>query len=910
MHRKQPQPKQLAVAVFAALVSMSALPALAQDAAPAQQQEAKTLDTLVVTAQKREEQLQDVPIVVTALSQEALQDAGVRDIKDLQILVPGLTVTSTQNEAITTARIRGIGTVGDNMGLESSVGVVIDGVYRPRHSVGFGDLGELERIEVLKGPQGTLFGKNTSAGVVNVVTKRPDHELAGGGEVTFGNYGALGLAGWFNAPMGDHAAFRFYAAHRDRDGWMNVTTGAGPRTEDKDYDQNFRTFRAKLLIEPTDGVDIVISGDITKRDENCCTAVQLVSGTAPSALINALGGGNAIAPSGQADPWARNAYSNRDTSQYIDDKGVQAEVNIDLDAFGGSTLTSVTGGRDWNAINGRDFDFSAADLIYMNPRESESFNRFKTFSQEFRLAGSTDKIDWLFGMFYANEDLEKTETYSIGAAYEPYLSTLVGSSALPVMQAALNPVLAAASGGLLSFNATNPAAFLSQFSGRPQGTIFTGLGALDKYEQNAKSVALFTNNTWHATDAFDVTLGLRYTSEDKKLDAVYDNPNGGLACAASLANPGAALGRLLAARINNLGLLPATNQQALLTQLVQGLTNPSTAQGQQGLALLQSVMGRMCLPWSNALHDGRSTHQSRSEDEWSGTLKFAYRWNDNAMTYFSAARGYKAGGFNLDRVQSSNGLSSGGAGITPVNDTSFPGEFVDSYELGAKTTWAGGNLLLNGALFHQTYTDFQLNSFLGTSFVVRSIPEVTSQGLDAELLWQATPGLMLQTGLVYADTKYGKNIPGCDFVGPGQTSAACPSIGQLYKLPGAQMSFAPEWSWSASVTYEWDIGENLEGRFNIGGKWMSEYNTGSDLDAEKQQDAYAVVNARVGIGSRDRRWQLELWGLNIFDQDYVQVAFDGPLQAPGQPTPGDPLNTYNAFLGAPATYGATLRFRF
>ena len=183
MQRKQPQPKQLAVAVFAALVSMSALPAFAQDAAPAPQaqEEAKTLDTIVVTAQKREEAMQDVPIVVTSLSQQVLQDTGVRDIKDMQVLVPGLTVTSTQNEAITTARIRGIGTVGDNMGLESSVGVVIDGVYRPRNSVGFGDLGELERIEVLKGPQGTLFGKNTSAGVINVVTRRPDHEL--GGEV-------------------------------------------------------------------------------------------------------------------------------------------------------------------------------------------------------------------------------------------------------------------------------------------------------------------------------------------------------------------------------------------------------------------------------------------------------------------------------------------------------------------------------------------------------------------------------------------------------------------------------------------------------------------------------------------------------------------------------------------------------
>ena len=909
MYRKQPQPKPLAIAVFAALVSMTALPALAQDAAPAQQkqEEAKTLDTMVVTAQKREEQMQDVPIIVTSLSQQALQDTGVRDIKDLQVLVPGLTVTSTQNEAITTARIRGIGTVGDNAGLESSVGVVIDGVYRPRNSVGFGDLGELERIEVLKGPQGTLFGKNTSAGVINVVTRRPDYELGGGGEATFGNYGALGLSGWFNAPLGEYAAFRLYAAHRDRDGWMDVQTGLGPRTETEDNDQNFRTVRAKLLIEPTDGVDILISADASKRDENCCAAVQLVSGaTAP--IINGVGGGNAIAI--PADPWARVAYSNRSTAQKIDDRGVQAEVNIDLDMFGGSTFTSVTGGRDWDAVNGRDFDFTAADLIYSNPEESESYNRFKTFSQEFRLAGSTDKVDWLVGMFYANEDLEKIETYRVGAGYEPYLSTLVGSSALPQMKAALDPTLAALSAQYMlpvtmSFSPLNPAIFMSQFSGKTYGTTFAGFGALDRYEQNAKTLAVFTNNTWHATDALDVTLGLRYTQEEKSLTSVYDNPNGGQACAASLANPAAGVARLLAARINGLSQLSPAQQAGLIAQLTQGLaTSPS------GQALVSSVLGRMCLPWTNALHDGRSTDQDRSENEWSGTLKFAYRWNDQAMTYFSAARGYKAGGFNLDRVQSANGLSNGAAGIAPVDDTSFPGEFVDSYELGAKTTWAGGNLLLNGALFHQTYSDFQLNSFLGTSFVVRSIPKVTSQGIDAELLWQATPGLMLQTGLVYADTKYGKNIPGCDFVGPGQTTAACPSVGQLYKLPGAQVSFAPEWSLSASLTYEWDFGNDLEGRFNIGTKWLSEYNTGSDLDLEKMQDSYAVVNARIGIGARDRGWQLELWGVNILDEDYVQVGFDGPLQAPGAPTPGDPSNTYNAFLGAPATYGVTLRFQF
>jgi outer membrane receptor protein involved in Fe transport len=131
--------------------------------------------------------------------------------------------------------------------------------------------------------------------------------------------------------------------------------------------------------------------------------------------------------------------------------------------------------------------------------------------------------------------------------------------------------------------------------------------------------------------------------------------------------------------------------------------------------------------------------------------------------------------------------------------------------------------------------------------------------------------------------------------------------GQLYKLPGSQASFAPKWSGSGSVTYEWGFGNNLIGRFNLGAKYMSEYNTGSDLDVEKEQDAYTVVNARVGIGRKDKRWMIEAWAQNLTDEEYMQVAFDAPLQAPGTSRPGDPLNSYNAFLGAPRTYGVTFR---
>lgn len=285
----------------------------------------------------------------------------------------------------------------------------------------------------------------------------------------------------------------------------------------------------------------------------------------------------------------------------------------------------------------------------------------------------------------------------------------------------------------------------------------------------------------------------------------------------------------------------------------------------------------MCLPWSNALQDGLDSRERRDEKEWSGTLKAAYRFSPELLGYVSASRGYKAGGFNLDRVQ---------LGITPSLDRSFPGEFVDAYELGVKSTLAGGNLLLNAALFHQEYSDFQLNSFLGTSYVVRSIPELVTRGIDVDLIWQtAISGLSLQGGLVYLDSEYGRDV---------LPDAA------LFRLPGATPGFAPRWQASTAVSYEWDFSDALIGRFFLAGKYSDDYNTGSDLAPQKAQDAFTLLNARFVVARADERWSLELWAQNLTDRTYKQVGFDAPLQT----------GSYNAFLGAPRTYGLTLRMAY
>ncbi|PIB95761.1 TonB-dependent receptor [Caulobacter sp. X] len=818
----------------------------ASSAAQAQTSDAQTVDSIIVTAQKREQNLQDVPVVVTAVGAKLLQDTGVKDIKDLTILTPGLTVTSTSSEASTTARVRGVGTVGDNPGLESSVGVVIDGVYRPRNGVGFGDLGEMERIEVLKGPQGTLFGKNTSAGVINVMTKEPEFGFGANGELTFGNYGAKGAAASVTGPLyEDKLAGRLYVAARKRDGYNDVITGNGPSKRDQDADQNFYTVRGQLLFVPDDRATFRVIADYSRRDENCCGAVQIRTG--PTAALLAAVSGQAAPVAATADPFKRVAYSNRGAPAKIEDKGVSLQGDLDL-PFG--SLTSISAIRNWRTDNGQDSDFSTADITYRN-KDGTNYSEFTTYSQELRLAGRSDKFDWLVGAFLADERLENRANFYYGNDYEQYL------------------------GRLLSRSAANPTGipnFIALLLNRAPNTSFAGgQGLKDRYDQRATTIALFTNDTWHVTDAFEITAGLRYTSEKKKLDTYQTNTDGGVACGTALSAAG----------------------QARIASIV-------------GAAATPTIIGNLCLPWANTLFNGRGTKQERTDKEWSGTIKASYRFSPEVFSYASFARGYKGGGFNLDRTQSSNGLPSGGSGVTPIYDTSFPAEFVDSYEVGLKNTLFNRTVLFNVSVFQQKFTDFQLNTFLGTSFVVRSIPEVKSKGVDADFLW-FTPihGLTVQSGFTYADTKYGKQAIPND---PGNALAL---------LPGSRLSLAPKYSTSGSLTYETPVGDNMKARFNIGAKYSSSYNTGSDLFPPKVQKSYTVVNGRVGLGSADERWTMELWAQNLLNEKYMQVAFNGPLQGSSglsatQSTYNAALDTitYDAFLGAPRTYGVTLRSRF
>jgi outer membrane receptor protein involved in Fe transport len=834
----------LLASATAAQAQVSAPPAARpRPAAAATPQPARpnTVDEIVVTARKLPESLQNVPIVVTTLNRQLLQDSGVSDIKDLSRLTPGLLVTSTTSEASTTARIRGIGTVGDNPGLESSVGVQIDGVYRPRNGVGFGDLGNVERIEVLKGPQGTLFGKSTSAGVINIMTVQPSFTHQLDAEFTAGNFGQVGGSLELTGPLiNDVLAGSLYVAARHRDGFFKIDPGPGPRTEMRDNDRDYYTFRGQLLGLPTDNLTLRLIADYTHRTERCCMAATTRLGPS-QAIVEALGGTN-------GDPNAafdRFAHANRPDVQNIIDYGISLQADYKMPELN-ATLTSITAARDWKLVSGFDGDFSTADIDYL-PGDDSNSSRFKTISQELRLAGATGKLDWLVGGFFSQEKLDYKVSVRTGAQFSTYLSLL----------------------------------FSQELFGRPDPNFLqTGLifplvggvnypadsGSVDHHRQDDKTYALFTNDTLHLTDKLEVNLGLRYTYDDKTLDSETANVGGGAGCSAANA----------------------------AFRILAGLAPPSS------LPALSQANNTLCLPFLSPGYNGFVNHQAHGEHEFSGAAKLSYRFSPNLLGYLSYARGYKAGGFNLDRVQcqvGTVGCAPGSAAVvTPIRDTRFPAEFVNSYEIGEKATLLDRKLLFNVTGFYQEFTDFQLNTFTGLVFVVDSVPRIKSQGVDIDAVWLPTRNLSFQGGVTVADTRY--DLSQAELLALQQRTG-------FQGSRGSRLSLAPLYSTALSGAYTYDLGEAYHLRFNAGWKFSSAYNTGSDLDPGKIQKSYSLVNARLVFAPQDERWSVELWADNLFDAHYKQVAFDVGFQN----VPTNATGVLAAFLGDPRTFGLTLRAR-
>ncbi len=869
---------------------------------------------IIVTATRRSEALSDVPLAVSAVTATSLQNSGASDIRALNQLSPSLLVSSTSSEAAGgSARIRGIGTVGDNAGLESSVATFIDGVYRNRPGVGLTELGAIDRIEVLRGPQGTLFGRNASAGLISVITAKPSFTFGGQAEASYGNYDAIRLVGGLTGPISEQLAFRVDGVYFKRDGFItDVTSGRGLNNRDR------YLVRGQLLFQPSDTFSVRLIGDYSKRKEECCAAVVYSSaqilrnpdGTIsrnPNPVFAAF---QSLGANYQSPPFARRTAitAGQGYQSDVEDMGVSAEINA---TFGSANLTSITAYRDWYVLRGQDADFTALDA-FRRLGGGGYDQGFKTFSQELRLQGEAfgGKLDWLVGGYYANETLRLRDNLSYGPDFEKFANCSLASS----LSVGLNVPSLVSGTGTGCFNGAVAAAVSANLLVPAQtrgllrlvsGLAIPGLGGFsaiaaapassgglgnaalgaalrttaqnDQYQQKSRNFAVFTHNVIKFTDAFNLTIGLRYTNERKTLDATLSDNN--------------------------------AYCRAIRTS---------------GLASLSGIPCAI-----NALPGGAFTQtgQVKSEEKLTGTAVLSFKPTDGLLTYASFSRGYKAGGFNLDRASL--------LPATPnLSQLQFDPEVVDAYEIGLKLNRRGFDL--NIALFKQDFKGFQLNAFNGLNFAVTNLngcsadlggrdtdnsdaafacpgkikPGVISKGVEIEAFMRPARNVSVNLGLTYTDTSYQKNLlnGALSAVGAGQ-----------FQLPGSRLSNSSEYVVTGAATWTPPLGDNgLSGLLYGDFRYMSAITTGSDLDIEKVQPGFIVVNARVGIRGAEQRWGLEFWVQNLLDTDFQQTAVDSPLQPAGGGTTRGvqrgfyPFSNqiYSAFLGEPRTYGVTARFKF
>ena len=914
----------LALSAATAALSMPSL-AFAQEE-PQAEDTANEDAEIVVTAQGRTQLLSDVPVAISAVTAETLQNSGANDIRQLNQVAPSLLVSSTGSEANGSARIRGIGTVGDNPGLESSVPVFIDGVYRSRSGIGLNELGEIERVEVQRGPQGTLGGRNSSAGLISIFSKKPSFTFGGSGELTYGNYDFMRAASSITGPISEQLAFRVDGVYVKRDGFYTDAQNG------KDVNNRDRYFlRGQLLFEPTDALSIRLIADYTKRAESCCAATYVdqsvnefignlnnpgIGATLPAGnnIINVLRDlGQPLSAFNQG--YSRNISVSPNRSYFGKTKDYGFSGQIDYD-FGGAKLTSITAYRQYRSGQGSDTDYGEVDILYRAP-SNDAYRQFHTFTQELRLQGEAfdGKLDWLVGGFYANEKLTVRDNLRFGNQYGRFANCRIISGG------GLAGLYSPGQAGCVAGGITNPvgvgrntiAGASGPISGADIVAAFTALDGLndrgttnDRYFQRDSNWALFTHNIVHITDTVDLTLGLRYTNDKKKFDATFGNDN------------------TVCTRVQGL----------VLDDLVNPLTT-ATAR-----ALAGALVGLSCQGNSTAELNGVSINDKRSEDQITGTAILSWKPTEDLLLYTSFARGYKAGGFNLDRSALKSPIfpfaNTPGGAQALVGRLQFDPELVDSYEVGAK--YSTGPFGLSVSAFRSDFSNFQLNTFNGTVFLVQTINGcsnlvgganadtdlssatgtcaagdvgygVRTQGVELEASLNPARNFRVAAGLTYARTKYRGDLVG------NKNGIALDAA--LRKLPGDNLSNAPELTATGSVTWTPEIGSSgLSGLFYIDGRMTSDYNTGSDLFPQKEQDGFALFNARIGLRGPDQQWGLEFWGQNIFNKQYAQVAFNSPFQAGTASAPFvDPQypggrQIFSQFLAEPRTYGITLRGSF
>ena len=839
-------------------------------------QESGQLEEVVVTATKREQTLQDVPVAVTVTTADTIEKAAIRDIADLSSVVPSLRIGQLQTSTNTNFIIRGFGNGANNPGIEPSVGVFVDGVYRSRSAGSIGDLVDVQRVEVLRGPQSTLFGQNASAGVISVVTKKPEFELGGMVEATLGNMNERNFKGKVTGPISDTVAFSLAGSMNQRDGYFtNLTSG------NKINDRDRWDLRAQLLWNASENTSVRLIADKSEIDELCCGVSNLLNGPTGGLVQNPVFGNGRIYPgtanaTGNAPglPFDRKAYLNKDPRNVVENDGISLHIDWAGEAI---SLASITAIRHQKTDFDYDFDFTGADL----GRTNRNVGDIESISQELRLSfDNGGAVRGLLGGYYITEDVKYDNIIQFGSNMRGYANglTLAGSgnaAALAQLEAAL---------------------------GVPANTFFaanTGSSIFTK--QDSDAYTLFGQLEFDLGERASLLAGVAYTNTSKNVDFKQTNNDAfasldlvqiGFAQAfqtitglpptpANLGNP--ALAAAVAAA-DGISVRPCPSPQT---------TPPTPCNSALGLYPLQFL--HPVVPFTDKSDDSKLTY----------TVRLSFDVTENINAYAGVSTGYKATSWNLSRdskplAPATPPRSPAGGFVNPYYPrfgTRKAGpEESTVYEIGLKGRWPRAAVYV--ALFDQNIKGFQDNTFRGTGFVLSNAGKQSTQGVEIETQFQLADNWRVDLAATLLDPVY-----------DSYTGAPSPCSGRNVDRTGQRPNNIHDTSISAGIQYAWSM-DDVQGF--VRADYQYEQNTLVNQHEQSTSvcsttlpsntfDVYRqinTVNASAGF-SRDG-WDFMIWGRNLTDDDYIVQSFPSVAQQ----------FSVSGYPNQPRTYGVTVRKNF
>lgn len=782
------------------------------------------IEEITVTAQKREQGVNDIGITVNAFTGQQLRDLGVLSSEDLAAFTPGLTVNETAATGVPLYSIRSVGFQDYSTGASSTVGLYFDEVAIPYTVMSRGLIFDVERVEVLKGPQGDLYGRNTTAGQINFVSNKPTEDFAAGVSVTASSFFTMDVEGFVNGSLSDNVQGRLAVkATRSTDGWQESLT----RPDDKLGEKDVQAFRGLLNFDLSDSTSLLVNvhhvNDGSDNRANTAYNGDIIGIGEFSNPYTALA--DYILPTGanfgETPPWYStgdneaadwtNSYTSPITGNTFDLRpkrdnqlsGISAKLEVNFD--NGMTLTSITGYDQFDRVEANDWDGGA-----FNDSSNINTTDLEVFSQELRLSGETGNISWIGGVYFSADELDEFYKYFMS-------DSVFGLGSIPFGVGLFSP---------------------------------TPIRQLDtRYQQETDSSAIFGHMEWQFTEKLRLTLGARYTQEDRDWTGCTFVADDASLSGFLNAQFGSTLGPGDCGTINDDPTSPN-----FIFALIGGPNINNAFQ-----------------PYSESISTNRLM----------GKIGLDYAVNDDILLYATLANGFKSGGFN------------GANSNTTQQLRSYRPEELNSLEVGLKSTLQEGRMQLNAAAFYYDYKDKQEQdravTFVGNISGLTNVPESTIIGAELDLQWAPTDRLMINATVALLDTEVN------EWQAVDPAASAWPNT-VLRDASGIELAMAPDLSYSLRADYSWPVGSNLE--MNIGADVNYTDSTTGGAQLTDATEDYTIMNARIGIANTEGTWRLLAWGRNVTDEYYYPAAYTGG---------NGPFVRAN---GMPATFGITLDLNF